>query len=49
MPVETFLTDAYPVKLRAVDLLLVSGVTALVGWGLCSLTVHNMIKQEKRL
>jgi lipoprotein-releasing system permease protein len=49
MPVETFLTDAYPVKLRATNLLLVAGVTALVGWGLCSLTVHNMIKQEKRL
>ena len=46
MPVETFLTDAYPVALHGADLLLVLAVTAAISWALCSLTVQNMIKHE---
>ncbi len=48
MPVDTFLTDRYPVALQVGDLLLIGVATLLVSYALCSLTVHTMIKDEKR-
>lgn len=49
MPVETFLSNSYPVTLQVTDLLLVVVVTALIGRGLSTLTVHQMLKHEKRI
>lgn len=49
MPVETFLSNSYPVALHGFDLLLVVAVTALIGWGLSTLTVHHMLKNETRI
>lgn len=47
MPVETFLSNSYPVTLQVTDLLLIVVVTALIGRGLSTLTVHQMLKHEK--
>ncbi len=46
LPVETFLTNIYPVALNLRDVLLVLLSTAVIGWALSALTVHNMIQKK---
>lgn len=46
IPTETFLTNIYPVALHGWDLLLITLSTALIGWALSTITVHNMIQKE---
>lgn len=49
LPVETFLTNIYPVALNLRDVLLVLLSTAVIGWALSALTVHNMIQKKPTL
>ena len=46
MPIDSFVTDSYPVVVQLDDLLLVTASFAVVAWGLSALTVRSMIRNE---
>ena len=46
MPIDSFITDSYPVRVQLDDLLLIAASFAVVAWGLSALTVRSMIRKE---
>ena len=49
IPTNGFLIDRYPVALNGGDLILIALSTTLIAWILSTMTVHNMIKSNKRI